>query len=326
VIVLLVIGGLIAVGGVFGVTGPDDGDWIFPLLIIGGVIFWQGRHHGRPHGPHTYPRGAWFGPPPPPPPPVWPGAPMPPAPQAPDAPPAPSAFWAATATTPTATAPLPPQSGDVPSWAAVTPEPAPPKPPREKSALGSITFSVLLLALGVAVMLDTVNAIDLSAQAALAGALVIIGSGLVVGAWFGRARGLIVLGLVVTLALSAVASIGVPLEGGSGQRDWHPVAAEELQESYRLGAGEAVLDLTTSPVRETPHDVEVSVGMGELRVIVPEGVAVKVRGRVSLGELVLFGEMQDGGGLDMTRSDVNPTLTIDARVGLGELKVEREAS
>ncbi|MBI2237128.1 MAG: PspC domain-containing protein [Actinobacteria bacterium] len=77
-------------------------------------------------------------------------------------------------------------------------EPLPePRPPRPRSSLGWLTFGGMLLALGMAAVLDNLGAIRPWVGQYPALALGILGAGLVVGAWWGRARSLILLGLLL---------------------------------------------------------------------------------------------------------------------------------
>jgi hypothetical protein len=72
------------------------------------------------------------------------------------------------------------------------------------------------------------------------------------------------------------------------------------------------------------------VGLGELKVVVPEGLTVQVVGHVGLGEILLPGETDGGGqgGTDVSRSRVigdGPIeVEVDAGVGLGQLTVVKE--
>src|SRR4051812_6512398 len=95
-----------------------------------------------------------------------------------------------TATTVTAdtTAPLP-------TWT-----PPAPRPKRERSRLFGLTFSAMLLVAGVLAAIEASDAADISAGVVLATLLIVVGCGLLAGAWIGRSRGLIALGLVLTLA------------------------------------------------------------------------------------------------------------------------------
>ena len=146
--------------------------------------------------------------------------------------PVPAGMGAGTAATATATYP------------AVTTEPPPVKPPKERSVLGRITLSVLLLVLGVTAALDAAGAVDPQARHYLALATGVLGLGLIVGAWRGRARGLVWLGIPVTVALIAVSTAEVNLDGGAGDRQYRPLSVGEVQDRYEVGVGNLELDLS----------------------------------------------------------------------------------
>jgi hypothetical protein len=97
--------------------------------------------------------------------------------------------------------------------------------------------------------------------------------------------------------------------------------------------GNGVLDLRGLPI-ESLSDAKLSanVGIGEMKVLVPDGLTVKVMGHVGLGEILTPAEAQaagDGqGGTDVSRSIVvgdGPTeVLVDAGVGVGQLSVVKE--
>jgi len=314
--------GLILFAGIAGLTGDwgsdDDGNLVWlclPLLVIG--FFWWRREDrsisGQP-GPHSPPSG-------------WPVQPAPPG-QAPVAPPAPSEFWAATATAPASTAPSGPFGYPAAEtrWGQQGVGEYQPRPPRRRSHLGLFTFSALLLGGGIAALLDG-NGASVSLQAALAGALVVVGGGLVVGAWYGRSRALIVLALLLTLLVSAVSTIDVPWQGDSGEVRWRATSTADLASEYHLKVGEAVLDLRSLELGEDVRTVDLSVGFGGVDILVPEDVVVRVTGHMSLGGVEAFGVTHDGIDTDVdTAEPGTPQLTINFRLGLGEIKVRREAS
>jgi hypothetical protein len=101
--------------------------------------------------------------------------------------------------------------------------------------------------------------------------------------------------------------------------------------NYHLGAGDAVLDLSGLPTDGLSEaKVPAYVGLGELTVLVPEGLTVKVVGHVGLGEILLPADADGNhqGGSDINRSVVigtGPTeVVVDAGVGLGQLTVVKE--
>ncbi|MGN6331972.1 MAG: PspC domain-containing protein [Motilibacteraceae bacterium] len=227
-----------------------------------------------------------------------------------------------------------PPSGGYPHYGPYIPfTPPPPARRRERSRLGRATFSLALVAAGVVGAWGVANHRLDAWPLALAVALGVTGLGLVVGAFAGRARGLIALGLVLTLLLTAatVARAAFGSSAAIGERTWAPTSAATTDPSYDIGIGSGVLDL--SQVRPDGElGVSAHVGVGELVVTVPRDVAVDVVGRAGAGEV----RMPDGAttsGTDAQRtwsSDGAGTATgrlvLDLTVGLGNLEVRRAAS
>ncbi|MEO6711984.1 MAG: PspC domain-containing protein [Mycobacteriales bacterium] len=294
ILAVVVIAGLVSVGAVFD-HGAGDGDWVLPVLLLAGYAWWRRDSRSTMQPPATFATASSI----------------------PDAPPESSAYWAATATTPPLAAPAPPH------WSV----PAP-KKRRERSQLGSLTFSALLIGIGLAALLDTTGTADISLQGVLAGAVLIVGIGLVAGAWYGRSRGLIALGVLLALAVSVVSLVDVPWRGGTGDVTWQLTRVDQLDDGYHLKVGAAVLDLTAVEFGEGRHAIDANVGFGELTVLVPEGVSVRVTGHIGAGDVTVFGApQQDGFDLDLDIGDPSTAdLTINTRMGLGELQVRHEAS
>src|SRR5829696_2592586 len=136
--------------------------------------------------------------------------------------------------------PPPPPPGPAAAWGA-----PPPRRPRRRPFLGPLTFAAALIATGVALALDNLNVVDLSVGQLLAVFLTVLGAGLLVGAWWGRAWGLIPVGLLAApvVALAALAG-NVPVEGGMADRLYQPTTPAQVRPSYRLAGGEMVLDLS----------------------------------------------------------------------------------
>ena len=107
-----------------------------------------------------------------------------------------------------------------------------------------ITVSLLLVVLGVAAALTAAGAIDPEADDLLAVAVGTIGAGLLVGAWFGRARWLTWLGIPLLIALIVVSASNVSLKGGVGDRRYDPQTAAQVEPEYRIGVGSIRLDLS----------------------------------------------------------------------------------
>jgi phage shock protein PspC (stress-responsive transcriptional regulator) len=213
----------------------------------------------------------------------------------------------------------------------VPPVPPPPPPaPRERSILGRLTFFTALTVSGLMLLWNATSdgsADDFRAVAVLGTALAIVAIGLLVGAFMGRARGLIVLGVLLSLATSAAAATDQRLSGGVGERVWTPTTVAAAERVHRLGVGDAELDLTQLP-DGSQADVETRLGVGELRVYVPADARVVVDAQVGAGNSELLGGEEEGGtDLDRTvrggpiGTPSGTRITIDAEVGLGSLRV-----
>ena len=196
--------------------------------------------------------------------------------------------------------------------------------PPPRSVLGRIVWNILIIVAGGAIALDwsggTVNV-----AVVLAIMLAIVGLALLVSSFVGRARGLIALGLVLSLA-----AVPTGWQGRTdvGERTWIPSISTETTK-YSLGVGDATLDLRSlAPTGMTATSAEV--GVGTLIVLVPSNANVEYRftTHVGLGKLVLpDSAVRNGGDLsqDVSLGAVgDPTATIvrvDCSVAIGNLEV-----
>ena len=205
------------------------------------------------------------------------------------------------------------------------PDPAPPAAPSGRSRrrmLGPIVFGALLIWAGVAFLADV------TVETGLAGALLIIGIGFVLGAFVGGSRVLILPALFVGAALAVTAVVDIPLEGPVGQQRWTPAGLEDLADSYAVSIGEGTLDLQAVDVPAGDRvEVEASVGVGHLVVLVPVGMAVDVRTDVGAGESYVFGLRQNGVDVNAVQREPgvasSGTLFLDLEIGVGQIEVRR---
>ncbi len=215
--------------------------------------------------------------------------------------------------------PAPPRYG-------VPQSPVPPRPrdPRKRGPiLFWFTLALVTLAMGVLGMADVYGAdVPPSAYPALATGLV--GLMLLVGAFFGRAGGLILLGLVTTTVLAGV-TVGENVN--TETLTFRPTTAADLIGGYSQGAGEMVVDLrgVTDLSTLDGRTLTLETGAGRIEVIVPDGIDVVASGSAAAGDLQIFDTSRDGIGVDLTsRLDVpaeQATLTIDAELGFGEIVI-----
>ncbi|MBK5307283.1 MAG: PspC domain-containing protein [Frankiaceae bacterium] len=229
-------------------------------------------------------------------------------------------------------APYSPVSGEpapgapaVPAWSAPPPLV---RAPRERSRLGLATISATAVVTGILVWTSLEGAEGLTPGRITAISLMMIGAGLVVGTWFGRARWLVAIGLLLSVAVGgafAADATGATLRGGVGERTW-VVNEARTEQSFTLGVGEAILDLTQLPT-DGPHIVVRStVSLGHLVVLVPDDVPIRLHATLRIGEIDEFGTtLVDGNGrMERTRSygpPGDPRVEVEASMGSGQIEV-----
>jgi phage shock protein PspC (stress-responsive transcriptional regulator) len=196
------------------------------------------------------------------------------------------------------------------------------------------TFSLTLAALGLLVIaagaLGALSGwgVDIPWAVALAVAAVSVGVALIGGAFLQlRVGGLVIIGFLLGVAAILASTINVHLNDGIGDRTFTPGSASALRHDYRLGIGNLQVDLARVSLPAGETDIEAHLGIGQLRVIVPAGISVRVESHVGWGDSAVLGEDQNGHRVDSTViRDVkasNTTLVLDARVGAGQIEVER---
>jgi hypothetical protein len=225
------------------------------------------------------------------------------------------------------TAPWPQPPGASPPWPPGPPAAPRPRRPREQPFLTPLTLSVLLIGTGVVALLHALDVIDVDEPSIVfAAALGIVAVVLILAAWVGRARMLILVGIPLAFVAIATAVLDVPLRGGWGDRTYVPGTRAELRPKYELSGGELHLDLRRVPLRNSTTRIEATVGLGELRVDVPTDVRVVAHARASAGGVDLFGHTEEGLHVD-TRETARGTaagvLRLELRVGAGEIIVQR---
>jgi hypothetical protein len=260
------------------------------------------------------------------------------------APPAPAAPAAEPVTVPTLKLPpMPtPPSGYRPPFAphgpfappppppppvAFTP-PKPPKPPRERSKLGRLTFFAVVMVVGVLTAIDMAGA-SIAVSAYFAAALVTIALGLIVGAWLGRARGLIALALLTTIGL--VISTGAERWGGEvGNSVYRPDSIGAVADRYDFTAGNATLDLRGIDFAGRQEAITVTMKLGQVRVLVPPTVDTTATIRLQNGRAMVLGKAFDGREVDgQSVTDLGTdgtgggTLNLDLQLDTGNVEVIR---
>jgi hypothetical protein len=204
--------------------------------------------------------------------------------------------------------------------------------------LHSLTLATLGAALvtagGVLTWDRSVGHIDDAGVVATAVALGVVALGVVTAGLLGRRSG----GLApIAIVLAVVAANGAAWQGtmdGVHEISWTPSGSAVAATGYDLKTGRAVLDLTQptlttgagAPTGASPLTIPVSVGAGELVVIVPTGITTEVDASVGLGGITNQIDGRDTtGGPGLTRTIMSGTkpavMIVEAEVGVGHIKV-----
>ena len=204
------------------------------------------------------------------------------------------------------------------------------KPRTPPSPLGQITVGVTIISLGLLAAIDRVSpVIDADPRHYFALAVVTLGLGVLVGTFFGKARWLIPIGLLL-----------VPIMVGTSVADafdgrWDtpqvvtPANFAGLAATYEKSAGELVIDLTDLPWNGETITFSAEVGVGELELFVPAGVAVEAIGDVGIGEFATAAGSEGGFGIDRTFTVAGTglgTVVANLEVGMGRILVETDGN
>jgi hypothetical protein len=204
--------------------------------------------------------------------------------------------------------------------------------PRERSALGPLTVGAALVTAGTLVALDRGDVVGVPTVVIFASTLAVVGLGLLVGAFFGRARGLIGLGVLLSIVTVLASIIQLPGNNSVGDQVWKPVSAAEVASSYEWGMGEARLDLSAAGGSPTPVTTSVKLGVGDLKITIPENARVEMHTEIGMGQLdfvdlgnASFDGINVKNDAAFPPSDPNQTalITIDVSVGIGHVEVRR---
>jgi phage shock protein PspC (stress-responsive transcriptional regulator) len=218
-----------------------------------------------------------------------------------------------------------------PAPTAPVPAPAstPPSPRRRGPILFWFTLALIALAEGVLGLVDLAGA-SIAGPAYAALAVGIIGLMLVLGAFWGRAGGLILIGFIAGIVLvCSLAADKWDLDAHSRTVTYTPTSAAAVRSDYWMGTGDLRLDLTqvSDPAALAGRTIDVGGHVGSIKVVLPAGIAASADARIKgPGHVEVFDE--DTGGIHRhltgAVAGTNPglPLTINADLNVGEITVE----
>ncbi|MGW6009851.1 PspC domain-containing protein [Streptomyces sp. NPDC055210] len=212
--------------------------------------------------------------------------------------------------------------------------------PRGPSGIGGRVFLLALIAgaLGTRLTWDD-HTLGTSLQTGLACALAVFGLGIAVSSFRGRTgAGSIFLAIVTAGLLACSAALPSDITTHWERVDWTPATAGAVQERYDLGTGIGTLDLSRIDLgKGRTVTTNAEVGMGQLKVLIPKDVTVRLNIEVGVGDIQLPGDDKQDVDvapgkhkeLTLTPADGSKdggTLDLTLEVGLGQAEVARATS
>lgn len=220
------------------------------------------------------------------------------------------------------------------TWAAPAPSgPPPPAVPSRPRRTGPILFwpTLALLAVGFGLLglYDAHHHVAPGAYAALG--LSVIGAMLVLGAFVGRAGGLILLGLLSLPAL-VVSSVAGGAHWQGRTVHYQPASSTQVRGDYHLTNGNLVVDLSgvSDAGSLSGRTVVVRFRAGQAEVDVPPGVAVEVDASLGVaGDIDVDGRNWSGVGPSVSRTVINggtsaEPLVLDVHGKVGRINIETQ--
>jgi phage shock protein PspC (stress-responsive transcriptional regulator) len=147
-------------------------------------------------------------------------------------------------------------------------------------------------------------------------------------AWW---RGRVVIGIVAAVLVVLVAglllAVRVPVFAGIGKHFEQPASVSEIHSKYALGIGKLDLDFTGVTLPKGQTFVQATVGIGDLRVVVPADTTLDVTSHVQAGDVVVLSREDDGTRVRshiVDRTGSGRVLVLDLHAGFGKVHVVRQ--
>lgn len=187
----------------------------------------------------------------------------------------------------------------------------------------------MLLAIGGNWFLAELGLFPFGFTGLLAVGLVTLGIAMIGTAKAGRTKPLVALGILMTFLLAMSSGVAGGFQRPDvGDEVYRISSAEILGPVYENGLGDIKLDLSGLDLDE-PRVVDVSARVGDVEVVLPEGMPVRIEARVAgPGDINLLGVEREGfGGSELTHASPNFTeapngLVLRLETGVGDITVE----
>ncbi|MEP6852431.1 MAG: PspC domain-containing protein [bacterium] len=187
-------------------------------------------------------------------------------------------------------------------------------------------LAAVVVAVAVLAVVDAVSGIPFAAYFWTVGAIVL--TGLVVGLLARRTPwSTAALLLPVAFGLAVFASSPIQAHDGWGDRSARPANATEMRDQYKLAFGRDTIDLSQVTTITGSRTVKIIHGAGQVRLIVPSSLPVRIDADIHNGAIMLNGH-DENGGMNYNRSFATPgaanatdVVRIHVQLAAGELEI-----
>ncbi len=199
-----------------------------------------------------------------------------------------------------------------------------------------IVFALSLITLAGLLYAERIGRFDEPVLLTAAAVMVILaGLGIAIAGALGRTSGglgaLAIVTLLVIVPIGAAADVNWSNSHFVGDATYRPTDVATAEDGYSIVAGSVVIDLTDLPLDGELVTVPVSVGAGELTVIMPEDVSYTARVRQSAGDFTWLDDRTTTGvgdsgwrtyESDAASDGAAPEIELELSLGAGELTVK----
>jgi phage shock protein PspC (stress-responsive transcriptional regulator) len=198
------------------------------------------------------------------------------------------------------------------------------------SVLTSVTLLVAMMAVAAMIPATVGHPPNNAVQIGTATGLAVVGLGLVIGSMYGRGRGLVACGTVLSLGLVTTSVIAeAPVNGRFGDVEWRPIDATRSEQFYKIAVGSGRLDLTALPLDPGQRiKVNAEITLGELQVKVPRTARIDLHVRAGLGDATVERRVTSGPNAKVnellepeSRPKNPPVIELHVRGRIGNVEV-----
>lgn len=178
---------------------------------------------------------------------------------------------------------------------------------------GSLIFGLILVLLGGLILLDNLGALEFWKVLGKIWPIILV----ILGVW-----------LIFQRAQPDYAHIPAKLSKGFGNTFLNPKSIDTEGLLVNSGFGDVEVNLTKTDLLDKENLVNINLGFGDIRVMLPDGLPVFAQGNSFAGKIDILGKIANGIGNKVEYEDegygsATKKLKISAKLGFGDIRIFR---